>query len=106
MDGLKVLSFSEKFKLKKDQQFTIRLHDHGLLRLIPLSVDDELLQVTDKIFFHTLLNSGTYQELFFDHFSQKSDGKHGPFLLKTIQDDDFMAISNDHLREELSLIHI
>ena len=70
MDGLKVLSFSEKFKLKKDQQFTIRLHDHGLLRLIPLSVDDELLQVTDKIFFHTLLNSGTYQELFFDHFSQ------------------------------------
>ena len=51
MDGLKVLSFSEKFKLKKDQQFTIRLHDHGLLRLIPLSVDDELLQVTDKYFF-------------------------------------------------------
>ncbi len=101
MDGLKVLSFSEKFKLKKDQQFTIRLHDHGLLRLIPLSVDDELLQVTDKIFFHTLLNSGTYQELFFDHFSQKSDGKHGPFLLKTIQDEDFMAISNDHLREEI-----
>ena len=71
MNTLKVLSLSEKFKLVKEQHFNIRLHDHGLLRLIPFSVDPELFKVTDKIFFHTLVNSQSYQEMFFDHYLQK-----------------------------------
>jgi len=101
MDNLKILSFTEKFKFLKEQQFNIRLHDHGLLRLIPLSVDRELFDVTDRVFFHSLINSLAYQEMFFDHFSQKSDNKHGPFLLETIKENNFIKISNDHLREEI-----
>ena len=101
MNTLKVLSLSEKFKLVKEQHFNIRLHDHGLLRLIPFSVDPELFKVTDKIFFHTLVNSQSYQEMFFDHFSQKSIDKHGPFLLDSIKEDDFISITNSHLREEI-----
>ena len=57
MDNLKILSFTEKFKFLKEQQFNIRLHDHGLLRLIPLSVDRELFDVTDRVFFHSRINS-------------------------------------------------
>ena len=101
MEGLKVSSLTEKFNLSKDQQFSIRLHDHGLLRLIPLSVDKELFDVTEKIFFHTLINSVCYQEMFFDHFSQKSDGKHGPFLLESITEESFLSINNNHFREEI-----
>ena len=93
MDTLKVSSLSENFKLVKEQHFNIRLHDHGLLRLIPLSVDPELLKMTNKFFFHTLVNSQAYQEMFFDHFSQKSVDKHGPFLLDSIK-----AVSYTHLR--------
>ena len=92
MDTLKVSSLSEKFKLVKEQHFNIRLHEHGLLRLIPLSVDIELLKMPDKFFFHTLVNSQAYQEMFFDHFSQKSIDKHGPFLLDSIK-----AVSYTHL---------
>ena len=101
MNMLKVSSLSENFKLVKEQHFNIRLHDHGLLRLIPLSVDPELLKMTDKFFFHTLVHSQAYQEMFFDHFSQKSVDKHGPFLLDSIKDNDFISITNSHLREEI-----
>ena len=101
MDTQKILSLSEKFRLSKDKQFNIRLHDHGLLRLIPISVDNEIFGVTDKIFFHTLINSTPYREMFFDHFSQKSDDKHGPFLLDSINDEHFLKISNVHFREEI-----
>ncbi len=101
MDTQKILSLSEKFRLSKDKQFNIRLHDHGLLRLIPISVDKEIFDVTDKIFFHTLINSTPYREMFFDHFSQKSDDKHGPFLLDSINDEHFLKISNVHFREEI-----
>ena len=101
MDNLNVLSFSEKYHLTKEQQYIIRLHDHGLLRLIPVSAENDFFQTTNKIFFNTLINSTVYQELFFDHFSQKSDGKHGPFLLSTLQDSDFIQITNEHLRQEI-----
>ena len=100
MDKLNVLSFSEKFHPTKEQQYTIRLHDHGLLRLIPISAEKEFFQATNKIFFNTLLTSHVYEELFFDHFSQKSDGKHGPFLLSSLNVSDFVPITNDHLKQE------
>ena len=101
MDKLNVLSFSDKYHPTKEQQYTIRLHDHGLLRLIPISAEKDFFQVTNKIFFNTLLTSHVYQELFFDHFSQKSDGKHGPFLLSSLKDSDFVPITNDHLKQEI-----
>ena len=62
MKSFNVSSISKKFKINKDNQFTIRLHDHGLLRLIPLSVEKELLVATDKVFFHALINSMAYRE--------------------------------------------
>ena len=101
MKSFNVSSISKKFKINKDNQFTIRLHDHGLLRLIPLSVEKELLVATDKVFFHALINSMAYREMFFDHFSQKSEDKHGPFLLESIEGDDFVFIGNDHFTDEV-----
>ena len=99
MSRANILSLSENFKINKEQQFVIRLHDHGLLRLIPLSVEEGLLEVTNKIFFHSLIHSSAYKEMFFDHFSQKSEDKHGPFLLDSIHEDSFMNISNETLRD-------
>lgn len=99
MSRANILSLSENFKINKEQQLVIRLHDHGLLRLIPLSVEEGLLKVTNKIFFHSLIHSSAYKEMFFDHFSQKSEDKHGPFLLDSIEEDSFMKISNETLRD-------
>ena len=101
MSSFNVSSITQKFKINKDNQFNIRLHDHGLLRLIPLSVDREILITTDRVFFHTLINSIAYREMFFDHFSQKSEDKHGPFLLESIAGSDFISISNDHFMDEV-----
>ena len=92
MSRANILSLSENFKINKEKQLVIRLHDHGLLRLIPLSVEEGLLKVTKKIFFHSLIHSSAYKEMFFDHFSQKSEDKHGPFLLDSIE-----AVSYTHL---------
>ena len=39
MSRANILSLSENFKINKENQLVIRLHDHGLLRLIPLSVE-------------------------------------------------------------------
>ena len=57
MSRANILSLSENFKINKEKQLVIRLHDHGLLRLIPLSVEEGLLKVTNKIFFHSLIHS-------------------------------------------------
>ena len=35
MSRANILSLSENFKINKEKQLVIRLHDHGLLRLIP-----------------------------------------------------------------------
>ena len=71
MDNLKIIPFSEKYHFIKEKQLTIRLHEHGLMRLIPISVTEELINSTNKIIFHALLNSSVYKEMFFDHYSQK-----------------------------------
>ena len=39
--------------------------------------------------------------MFFDHFSQKSDDKHGPFLLNTIEPKDFTLIGNKKFKAEI-----
>ena len=57
--------------------------------------------MTDKFFFHTLVNSQACQELFFDHYTQQSAGKHGPFLTKNLKEDDFIEISEKHIKKEV-----
>jgi hypothetical protein len=42
-----------------------------------------------------------YQELFFDHYTQQSAGKHGPFLTKNLKEDDFIEISEKHIKKEV-----
>ena len=101
MDNLKIITFSEKYHFIKEKQSTIRLHEHGLMRLIPISVSEELINSTNKIIFHALLNSSVYKEMFFDHYSQKSDDKHGPFLLSSMNPEDYLEIDNNHLVEEI-----
>lgn len=101
MNNLNIIPLSEKYNLHKEKQLTIRLHEHGLLRLIPISATEELFLSTNKILFHALINSSVYKEMFFDHFSQKSEDKHGPFLLRTIDPDDFFKIDNTHLVQEV-----
>ena len=101
MANLKIIPFSEKYHFIKEKQSTIRLHEHGLMRLIPISVTEELINSTNKIIFHALLNSWVYKEMFFDHYSQKSDDKHGPFLLSSMNPEDYLEIDNNHLVEEI-----
>ena len=101
MDNLKIIPLSEKYHFIKEKQSTIRLHEHGLMRLIPISVSEELINSTNKIVFHALLNSSVYKEMFFDHYSQKSDDKHGPFLLSSMNPEDYLEIDNNHLVEEI-----
>ena len=45
MNSDNILPLRENFKLSKEQQFTIRLHDHGLLRLIKLFITEKKKQL-------------------------------------------------------------
>ena len=47
-----------------------------------------------------MIYSNFYQELFFDHFSQISKGKHGPFLTENIAPDNFSEEKNKVFKEE------
>ena len=71
-----ILSLEDRFKFDVGNKYLIRLHEHGLFRLITLNTEPDFAKVTKKIFFHSLLNNAVYQELFFDHYTQKSAGKH------------------------------
>ena len=101
MGNPNILPLADRFNLVKQKQLTIRLHDHGLMRLIPIASDEDLFNQTHKIFFHSLINSIVYKGMFFDHFSQKSDDKHGPFLLNTIEPKDFTLVGNKKFKEEI-----
>ena len=79
MSNNNIFSLQDLYEFKIENKYLIRLHEHGLFRLITLNTDPKFSKVTDKIFFHSLLNNDIYQELFFDHYTQQSAGKHGPF---------------------------
>ena len=96
-----ILSLQDLYKFKIENKHLIRLHEHGLLRLITLNTEPNFSKVTKKIFFHSLLNNQVYQELFFDHYTQQSAGKHGPFLIKNLKEKDFLKISGKHLKNEV-----
>ena len=96
-----ILSLESRYKFKVENKYLIRLHEHGLLRLISLNTEPEFSQVTKRILLHSLLNNNVYQELFFDHYSQKSEGKHGPFLINNLTEKDFVNISEEHIKNEI-----
>ena len=96
-----ILSLQDLYEFKIENKHHIRLHEHGLLRLITLNSEPRFSKVTNKIFFHSLLNNLVYQELFFDHYTQQSAGKHGPFLTKNLKERDFVEISENHLKNEV-----
>jgi hypothetical protein len=96
-----ILSLEDRYKFKIENKYLIRLHEHGLLRLITLNTEPGFSKVTKRIFFHSLLNNYLYQELFFDHYTQKSEGKHGPFLINNLKEKDFVRISEQHIKNEI-----
>ncbi len=101
MSNNNILSIEDRYKFKVEDKYLVRLHEHGLFRLITLSTEPKFSKVTKRIFFHTLLNNNIYQELFFDHYTQKSAGKHGPFLIDKLNDEDFVNISDQNLKKEI-----
>ena len=96
-----ILSLDGRYKFEVDNKYLVRLHEHGLFRLISINTEAAFSKVTKRIFFYSLLNSPVYQELFFDHYTQKSIGKHGPFLLKNLQEKDYVNISETHIKNEI-----
>jgi len=96
-----ILSLQDLYEFKVENKYLIRLHEHGLLRLITLDAEPKFSKVTKKAMFHSLLNNQVYQELFFDHYTQKSTGKHGPFLVKNLKEEDFINISEKRLKNEV-----
>ena len=56
MGNPNILPLADRFNLVKQKQLTIRLHDHGLMRLIPIASDEVLFNKTHKIFFHSLIS--------------------------------------------------
>jgi hypothetical protein len=96
-----IITLQDLYEFKVENKYLIRLHEHGLLRLITLNTEPKFFKVTKKVFFHSLLNNHVYQELFFDHYTQQSTGKHGPFLTKNLTERDFIIISKEHLKNEV-----
>ena len=101
MSSNNIISLENRFKFQVENKYLIRLHEHGLLRLITLNVEPELSKVNKRIFFYSLLNNQVYQELFFDHYTQQSVGKHGPFLINNLTENDFVMISEQHIKNEI-----
>ena len=96
----KVIPIHSAWAFSLDSKSTLRLHDHGLLRVYKIQIDKKLKEFNTYIFFTSLINSNFYQELFFDHFSQISTGKHGPFLTENIVPSDFSEEKNKVFKEE------
>jgi len=96
-----IFSLEDLYEFQVDNKYLVRLHEHGLLRLITLNTESKFYKVTKRIFFHSLLNNQIYQELFFDHYTQKSTGKHGPFLISNLKEKDFVKISKQHIKNEI-----
>tara|TARA_B100001175_G_scaffold317191_1_gene333221 strand:+ start:1741 stop:2307 length:567 start_codon:yes stop_codon:yes gene_type:complete len=96
-----IISLEDRYKFNIENKYIVRLHEHGLLRLITLNTEPKFSKVTKRIFFYSLLNNPVYQELFFDHYTQKSAGKHGPFLINKLKEGDFVKISKQHIKNEI-----
>ena len=96
----KVIPIHSAWAFSLDSKSTLRLHDHGLLRVFKIQIDKKSKEFNPYTFFTSLIDSNFYQELFFDHFSQISDGKHGPFLTENISPDNFSEEKNKGFKEK------
>ena len=96
----KIIPIHSGWRYSLDSKSLLRLHDHGLLRVFKIKIDNKSKNFNRLTFFSSLIDSNFYQELFFDHFSQSSIGKHGPFLIKNIQPDHFSKKSNRFFKED------
>ena len=96
-----IISIEHRYEFNLEHKYLIRLHEHGLFRLITLNTEPSFSRVTKQIFFHSLLNNVAYQELFFDHYTHISEGKHGPFLINNLKEKDFVKISYEHIKNEI-----
>ena len=100
----KIVPIQADWIFKLHSKNILRLHEHGLIRLFSLNVKNEHKTFNKSIFFQSLIASEFYQELFFDHYSQASKGKHGPFLTSNINHEDFLKQSNNFFIEDLMQI--
>ena len=96
----KVISIHSAWNFTLDSKSTLRLHEHGLIRVFKILIDKKSKEFNPYNFFTSLIDSNFYQELFFDHFSQISKGKHGPFLIENIAPDNFSVEKNKVFKEE------
>ena len=96
----KVIPIHSAWNFTLDSKSTLRLHDHGLIRVFKIQIDGKTKKFNPYSFFTSLIGSDFYQELFFDHFSQTSKGKHGPFLVEKIAPDNFSEERNKVFKEE------
>ena len=96
----KVIPIHSAWNLTLDSKSTLRLHEHGLMRVFKILIDKKSKEFNPYNFFTSLIDSNFYQELFFDHFSQISKGKHGPFLIENIAPDNFSEEKNKFFKEK------
>lgn len=100
----KVIPIYSGWSYSLDLKSTLRLHDHGLLRVFKIQVNSESKKFNPLAFFSSLIDSSFYQELFFDHFSQVSVDKHGPFLIDNIEPHQFSKKNNKFFKEDFMQI--
>ena len=96
----KVIPIHSAWNFTLDSKSTLRLHEHGLIRVFKILIDKKSKEFNPYNFFTSLIDSNFYQELFFDHFSQISKGKHGPFLIENIAPDNFSEEKNKFFKEK------
>lgn len=99
----KIIPIQAPWNFELTSKNTLRLHDHGLIRLFNIDVKRNSESFNKSIFFQSLISTEFYQELFFDHFSQSSKGRHGPFLVNNIKPTQFtkqlnISFANDLLK--------
>lgn len=70
------------------------------MRIFKLNVVTPGQDFNKSMFFESLISTPFYQELFFDHYSQISKGRHGPFLVQNINAKSFSEQLKDFFLED------
>jgi hypothetical protein len=96
----KVVPIHQSWNFKLISKRLLRLHDHGLMRIFKLNVVTPGQDFNKSMFFESLISTPFYQELFFDHYSQISKGRHGPFLIQNINAKSFSEQLKDFFLED------
>ncbi len=97
----RIVNIHSAYNLDNAVRTSLRLHDHGLLRLISLDINSNLLTIKSNYLLESLVSDQNYQCVFFDHYTQKIKGKHGPFDVNNISVDDFSVIDKETFKNDL-----